>query len=164
MKQLLVLPAVFASLVLNAQAFVRPNEEVILSFQTTTGKQAYLVKEKSNGYIAYRFGTKSKIEMEFPAAKEGSWSRFTYSFYLRGGGKENEGMDLNYVYFTNNGYRYVIYQTYSAADGKREIGLKVTALKTSKTTDVKGATKTQKGTLIDLRDNDLIEKSDEIFD
>ena len=47
--------------------YLLPNEEVIYSFENKKKKKMSLVKDKSNKYIQYRFGTKSKIEMEFPA-------------------------------------------------------------------------------------------------
>ena len=42
--------------------YLLPNEEIIYSFETKNGKKMSLVKDKSNKYIQYRFGTKSKIE------------------------------------------------------------------------------------------------------
>jgi hypothetical protein len=61
------------------------------------------VSKTQPDYIVYRFGTKDKIKLEFPENKADSWSKFTYSYYLRGGGAENEGMDLNYLSFENGG-------------------------------------------------------------
>jgi hypothetical protein len=48
------------------------------------------------------------------------------------GGATNEGMDLNYVYFINNGFQYVVYQMYYAVGSKTNIGIKVIDLKTNK--------------------------------
>jgi hypothetical protein len=146
------------------QDYLQPNEEVILSFRTKNNKQMYLVKDKSNRYISYRFGTKDKIELKYPASGTNSWEKFKYSSYLRGGGITNEGMDLNYVYFTNGDFQYIIYQTYYAVGNKRKIGLKVINLKTNKTTDIEGNPKTATGTLVDFRDNQLLEIGDELFD
>ncbi len=140
------------------------NEEVIFSFETQSGKIVTLSKDTSNKYIIYRFGIKNKTEFEFPLKSIDSWSNFYYSYYLRGGGTQNEGMELNYVYFTNNNFKYVIYDTYYARNEQSEIGIKVIELSTNKTTVIKGKTKTQKGTLTDLRDNNLIKKGEELFD
>ena len=85
------------------QSFTLPNEEVIFSFNTQNGKKVTLNKDTANNYVIYRFGTKEKIEFEFPGKSKSSWTDFKYSFYLRGGGTQNEGMDLNYIYFTNMG-------------------------------------------------------------
>ncbi|MFT3702630.1 MAG: hypothetical protein QM802_09680 [Agriterribacter sp.] len=90
------------------QNFTLPNEEVIFSFNTQSGKKVTLNRDKANGYIIYRFGTKDNIEFEFPAKSKDSWTKFTYSFYLRGGGPQNEGLDLNYIYFTNKEFKYVM--------------------------------------------------------
>jgi len=158
---------IFSSLVLLAttiskgQAFILPNEDLIYSFETSNGKQLALVKDKSDKYIIYRFGSKTKIEFEFPEKNKSSFSKFKYSFYLRGGGPGNEGMDLNYVHFTNGNFQYVIFDNYVE---KSEIGIKVVDLKSNKTTVIKGNTSTKKGTLIEFRSNGLLEIGEEIFD
>lgn len=146
------------------QSLTLANEEVIFSFNTQNGKSVTLNKEKGNGYIIYRFGTKDNIEFEYPIKSKSSWTDFKYSFYLRGGETQNEGMDLNYIYFTNKGFKYVICDTYFAVGNKLEIGIKIINLKTNKTTNIKGNRKTRKGTLVDFRDNNLLEIGDELFD
>ncbi len=146
------------------QSLTFSNEEVIFSFQTQSGKKVTLNKDKQNNYIVYRFGTKEKIKFEFPEKSKSSWTNFKYSFYLRGGGTQNEGMDLNYIYFVNKNFKYVIYNTYFAVGNKQTVGLKIINLKTNKTTDIKGDRKTQKGTLVNFRDNNLLEIGDELFD
>ena len=123
-----------------------------------------LSKDKSNGYIIYRFGTKAKVEFEFPEKSIDSWKKFKYSYDIRGGGTQNEGLDLNYIYFENNGFKYVIYDNYVAADKKSYVGIYVIDLKTNISTDIKGLYSTRKGTMADFRDNGLLEIGDEIFD
>ena len=146
------------------QSFTLTNEEVIFSFDAQNGKKITLNKDRANNYIIYRFGSKDKIEFEFPSKSKSSWTDFKYSFYLRGGGTQNEGMDLNYIYFTNKGFKYVIYDTYFAVGNKQEIGIEIINLKSNKTTTIKGNRKTRKGTLVDFRDNNLLEIGDELFD
>ena len=147
-----------------AQSYVLPSETVIFSFNTQNGKIVTLNKENNNHYIVYRFGTRNKTEFEYSDTTKSSWTKFTYSFYLRGGGVQNEGMDLNYVYFINKNYKYVIYNTYVAADEKISVGIKIVDLKTGKISNIKGDIKTRKGTLSDFRDNGLLKIGEEIFD
>jgi hypothetical protein len=146
------------------QNFTLPNEEAVFAFNTQNGKKVTLNKDKANNYLIYRFGTKDKIEFEFPDKSKSSWTNFKYSFYLRGGGTQNEGMDLNYIYFTNKGFTHVIYDTYFASGNRKEIGIKIINLKTTKTTNIKGDRKKRKGALIDFRDNNLLEIGEELFD
>ena len=141
-----------------------PNEEVIFSFSTAKGKKMVLAKDTTEAYIVYRFGTNAKIEFEYPEQKEGSRKKFTYSFYLRGGGEENEGLDLNYVYFVSNGLKYVIYNNYSAADDKPSCGIKVIDETKEKTTVIHGDSKTITGSLLEFRFNNLLETGEELFD
>jgi hypothetical protein len=146
------------------QTYILPNEELIYSFETKNGKVMVLAKDKANEYIIYRFGTKTKIEFEFPEKSKDSWSKFKYSFAFRGGGISNSGIDLNYVYFTNNNFQYVIYDTYFSEGEKYNIGVKIIDLNTNKIIDIKGLRKTQKGNLIAFRDNNLLEIGDDLFD
>jgi len=83
---------------------------------------------------------------------------------LRGGGRQNEGLDLNYIYFTDKNFKYIIYDTYFAAGKKRNIGIKILDLETNKTINLRGDIKTRKGTLIDFRDNKLLKIGEELFD
>jgi hypothetical protein len=147
-----------------AQKYTLQNEEVIFSFTTKSGKTVTLNKDKENSYIIYRFGTKDKVELEFSEKSASSWQQFQYSFYLRGGGTQNEGMDLNYVYFTNNGFKYIIYDTYYAVGKKQAIGIKIINLSTNKVTNIKGDLKTRKGTMVNFRDNNLLTIGEELFD
>jgi hypothetical protein len=148
----------------HSQNYILPNEELIYSFETLKGKKMVLAKDKTDNYIVYRFGTKIKVELEYPEKTKESWQKFTYSFYMRGGGTENEGMDLNYVCFINNDTKYIIYDNYIAVGNEQKIGVKIIDLKSIKTIDLKANKKTRKGTLTDLRDNNLIKTSEEIFD
>ena len=146
------------------QNFISPNEVVIYSFKTQNGKEVKLIKDTANKYIIYRFSNKSNIEFEFPTKSKNSWTNFKYSFYLRGGGTQNEGMDLNYVYFTNKGFMYVLYDTYFSTLNKQSVGIKVINLNTRKSKIIRGNKETQTGTLISFRDNHLLTIGEELFD
>ena len=145
-----------------AQKYLLPNETLIYSFETQNGKKLVLAKDKNDKYIIYRFGTKNKIEFEFPEKTKASWDKFKYAFYLRGGGIQNEGMDLNYIKFINGNYKYVIYDTYYAVENETEIGIKIINLKDNTTTDIKGIESSRKGSLVDFRFNNLLKIVDEL--
>lgn len=158
MKYLLLLLS-FIPTVLWSQ-YLRSNEEVIYSFDTKAGKKMVLVKDKGNEYIQYRFGSKDRIEMEFPLNRnKDSWKQFKYNSYHRGGGKRNAGMDLEYLSFVNNGYTYSIFKSYYAEDGSLSTGITVTDSK-GKSTDINGIYKSIKGCLCNLEDIGLVEKDD----
>jgi len=148
----------------HAQGYLLKNEQAIFSLSTANGKRVVLAKDRANGYIIYRFGTKSKVEFEFPGKSADSWKKFKYSFDIRGGGTLNEGLDLNYIYFENDGYQYVIYDNYIAADKRSYVGIYVINLKNNNTTDIKGLYSSRKGTLSDFRDNGLLQIGDQVFD
>jgi hypothetical protein len=140
------------------------NEVLIYSFETKDFKQIYIAKDSTDKYFVYRMIKNDKIIMEFPPGKKDSWNKFTYSFYLRGGEISNDGMDLNYLSFVKSNKKYVLYDTYSASDSTQEIGIKIIDLIKKDTIDIPGRFESKKGSLINLRDIDLINKSDETYD
>ncbi|WP_123844738.1 hypothetical protein [Chitinophaga lutea] len=165
MRFVFVLLLMQATLVeVHGQQYVLPNEEQVFSFKTGNGKIAVLCKDKKDQYLVYRFGTNKKPELVFPASTKSGWEAFRYSYYMRGGGPQNEGMDLNYVYFVSKGYKYVIYDTYHAVGGKRKVGVKVIDLQTDKVTDIVGLVSSAKGNLTQFRDNKRLLVTDELFD
>lgn len=155
----------FSSYHLFGQKYVLNNEKIIYSFQTNNGKIMTLCSDKTGKYIVYRFGTKDNVELEFPKNKDkSSWNKFEYSYWLRGGGAQNEGIDLNYVAFTIEKTKYVIYDTYFANGEQYEIGITVIDLSNNKTVKIKGNRKTEKGTLIDFRYDKSIKEGEELYD
>jgi hypothetical protein len=160
-----LLPLLFVCAVARGQAYVRPNEEVILSFRTTKGRLAYIVKDKKDAYIAYRYGTPGKVEFQYPEVPDSSsWKKFVFSWYRRGGGIQNEGLELNYLVFVNKGTRYVVSDSYRIADKKPSLRILVINEATKKETVIPALYKTRKGSLAQLRDNDLIAVGEDLYD
>jgi len=156
----------FSPLMLFSQLYVLPNEKEVFSFETENGKKMVLAQDKSSKYLVYRFGTKEKVELEYPTKDKLSWKKFSYSSYHRGGAGKNEGMDNNYLYFTNNNFKYVIYDNFvSAGDGFGYfVGIKVINLKTKKTTDIPAKHGTRQGELFLFKKNKLVTQGEEYFD
>ena len=160
--KLLLTCVLFAKTVaLSGQDLILPNEEIVYCFETKNGKTMMLAKEKTDGYLVYRFGTKNKIDFEFPTKTNDSWNQFRFSYYFRGGGKKNAGTDLNELFFVNGDFKYVIYSSYYAGDDEEpesyDIGVRVVDLKNDKMTVISGKPKTEKGTLAKFRSNGLVE-------
>jgi len=157
MKKLTVILILVISFPAFAQ-LIKKGETEIFRFKTNSGKTAVICKGENESYLVYRFGTNSNIELQYPAEPgESSWQLFIYSYYFRGGGKENAGLDLNYLTFTNNGYTYRLYQEYSAEDNSESAGIIVTD-KDMKETDIKAVKKSVKGSLIDLRYTEKVKR------
>lgn len=140
--------------------YLLPNEEIIYSFETKNGKKMSLVKDKTNTYIQYRFGTKTKVEMEFPTEKtKESWKKFHYNSYWRGGGIQNAGMEVDNLSFKNNGYEYLLFRTYHAEGEVYSAGIIIKDSK-GKETRINGNYKTVKGCICNLEDTKMIERED----
>lgn len=158
MKDFLCILLFFPTLIFS-QALLEPAEECVFSFKTKNGKTMMLAKEKNNKYLIYRYGTKNKIELEFPFKDSRSWNKFTYNFYFRGGGKQNAGLDIDNLKFENNGYKYIIYAVYSAGDEENEESYNIGILiynKKNKVIRMEGITETAVGNLYHFRTNNLV--------
>ena len=129
----------------------RDDETLIFGFKTKINKSVSICVSRDGKYIVYRFGTKNKIELEYPKDKDNSWKLFRYDFYFRGGGKNNSGQDLNFLSFINDNIKYRIYSEYSAEDGKTLIGVKLIDLKSNKQVNIPGELQTRRGSLVDFR-------------
>jgi hypothetical protein len=137
------------------------NEKIVFAFKTEKGKSMNLVMDKDRKYMAYRFGTSGKIELQFPEKLENTFEQFTYNYYMRGGGASNEGIDLNYISFAGDTHRFIIFEEWSyngpnTDDQTLSVGIRIIDLKTKKETIIKGISSTAKGSLIDFRFNDLV--------
>jgi hypothetical protein len=97
----------------------KADEEVIYSFNLKNNrKTAVLCRQKNNKYLVYRFGTKGKIELQYPAIPDiNSWKLFKYKGYSRGGGKANDAEEIHSVEFFNAGVTYGIYDGWNANRG-----------------------------------------------
>jgi hypothetical protein len=140
------------------------NEKLVYSFKTYSGKTLMIAKDSNDRYLVYRYGTDSLIELEYPKNKNNSWKKFKYSYWLRGGGPENAGIDINFLYFDIDHYRYVVYWTYYSESEETNCGIKVINQNTKKETDIKGDLSTVRGSLVaDFRWNELIAKGEELY-
>lgn len=168
MKRIVVILFIICSFKGFCQKYILPNEKNIISFKTKKEKIVTLSKDKNNKYIVYRFGTKGKIELEYPEKNKESWKKFKYSFYHRGGGKMNLGMDLNNVWFIIDEYEYGVFTAYYAGDESDpesfEVGVKVTNLKTKKETRIIGLESSMKGSLYEFQENRLLEIDEDRID
>lgn len=138
-----------------------PDEKIIFSFKTNKGKIMNIVLQNEEKYIAYRFGTENKVELQFPEKLENTFEQFTYSYYMRGGGAMNVGLDLNYISFKGDTHQFIIYEEHSSGDPENEeesldVGIRIVDLKNNKETKIEGLSNSVKGSLIDLRFSDLI--------
>lgn len=159
MKKLLLIIYLLIPLTFWAQHLL-PNEEVIYSFSTQSGKKMTLVKDKNNQYIQYRFGSPNKIEMEFPKERtKESWKKFHYNSYWRGGGIQNAGMEIDNLSFNHNGYDYLLFRTYHAEGEVYTAGI-IIKDKKGKETKIKGNYKTVKGCICNLEETKMIERED----
>ena len=139
------------------QTSLLPNEVSLFSFKTDNDKIVLLAKDKNNGYIIYRFGTTTKVEFEYPNKTKNSWSQFKYYYYSRGGGKQNDAVNIAHVSFINGDYEYMLYDDYSSENDEFSIGVLVTHLKSGKLTDIKGKLKKKKGFLCNFKGSELLE-------
>ena len=143
-------------------SFFAPKKDVLFSFKTEKGKSVIL--SKLGNTLIYSYGTSESIELQIEDDLNDSTTVFQYSYIFRGGGEDNLGLDLNWVYFDNKGYRYVIFDEYNSESKKSQIGIKVINLKTKRTFIINGISSTKQGSIVDFRFNEMIPIGDEWFE
>lgn len=135
----------------------KDDEKVIYSFRTSKEQKAVsLCVNNEEDYIIFRYGTKEKIEIEYPDVLDDSWNSFAYSYYLRGGGPENEGLDLNFITFKSKEYSYILYEKYYAPKDNHQYGLVIINNHNGEEIDIPGSSDSVIGTLIDFRGDSRI--------
>jgi hypothetical protein len=165
-KFLIAFYFVFVQSTLFSQVIVKPSEKLIYSFETKNKRLVLIALDTVHYKVIYRYGTGTNTELEIIHDTASGlysyddtskfWNTFSYSFYLRGGGAMNDGLDFNYFQFVNKGFLYVLYSEYSATDDHTDIGIRVTNLETKNEVNIKGELKTQKGSLADFRYGKLV--------
>lgn len=121
--------------------FPMKDSEKLLSLCAATDKSS----------MTYRYGRPNQVELEFPGDRKNSWQQFEYSYYFRGGGDGNEGLDLNTLTFTTDGYSYKIYDEYYSKERSSSVGIRVTNQSTKKVTDLVGLSEKKQGSLVGLK-------------
>jgi len=163
-RQILLLTAFLIPLFCYSQEYLQTNEKSVFEFETVKGKRLVIALDTNEKYLVYRYGTEKNIELEFPKKLSTSWNEFQFSWYLRGGGVQNEGLDLNYLYFDSGIYRYVVFQEYSSNSQRTDYGIKVINRETKNKTVIEANPTTVEGTLSNFRDVKSIKEGDELFE
>jgi hypothetical protein len=142
---------------------VKAKETAIISFKTNDNKFVTVAKANDGTYVVFRMGTKDHVEFEFPKDKTPeSLQVFKYAFFLRGGGPENEGMDINHLYFEDDQNKYVVFDTFYASTDSHRIGVTITSKSNpDDVKDIKGVVKNEFGALSDFRTNKLVSVTEE---
>ncbi len=126
-------------------------EKLLFGFRCKNNKILSIALGANNSYMIYRFGREGHIEMIYPKDKKNSFSHFSFYHYFRPAfaNNENEGMDLSYLKFKNNGYLYIVYDEYYANNDSEDIGVKV--MKDKKIiVNIKGILKSKRGDLSNI--------------
>lgn len=125
----------------------------ILSFTTQQGHTLGIYIDKGTMACIKWVQQKQEVKIcETIASKE---NKITYAYYLRPGGATNEGLDLNHLRFKLDSMAYDIFENYAAVDNSKEIGITITNLHQKKSTTYYAKTNTVRGSLIDLRHQDI---------
>lgn len=134
-------------------------EKTILKFVLTDTNDivSVCIGNEDQSYIVCRIGKIGENIQEYPGKRENTWDYYNYSYYFRGGGNENEGMDLNCLTYEDNDLRFEIHEDYVNQDDKGELLIKTTNKITGEEVMQEGDSESREGSLVNLRDNDNIE-------
>lgn len=163
MKIYLILIFISIHFAPGAQVGLLKNEIIMYSFKANGDKNLILARDTSNLYLMCRFGSDNFVEFETKSKSVESWKCFTYSYWMRGGGQENSGIDLNFIAFNIGQLKYIIYDTYSAEGESHKCGVLIINQHTGEETEIKGVVNSVCGSLIDFRWNELVTQGEELY-
>src|SRR3569833_718456 len=167
-KLILTLTASFFAGSLYAQLYQKPNERLILSFNTTDNKQVSLCADSNLRYMIYRQGTKTHVDYEYPAdSTENSIRKFKWEVYSSSErfpfdeatakqAKPSDYYPSKYykLVFEDNKRKYMIYQFASekylynlGEHSVKTIWVSIIDINTGKETDLDAVLSTRKGSL-----------------
>ena len=153
---------VFLFLILFSCAFgEETNLEIIFSYETEDSEFVKISYDSLACVLHYSFTISDSIVMEVFDDLSDSIVVFEYSYYLRGGGPDNCGLDLNSFIFTIDSTQYEVYQDYSAEEDMDYVGLRVFDLRTSEDYDAPGLIESYQGHLMHFRFTGMIPDVDE---
>jgi hypothetical protein len=90
-------------------ALRRPGETILFAFKTVSGKTVVLCEGAKGAYLVYRFGTATKVELQYPTVlTTASWKKFTYYPYHRIATPQAERY---YLSFSSGGNAYELFDT-----------------------------------------------------
>ncbi len=165
MKRLfLTLLCSFYLQLVHAQDALNENEIVLFAFELEDGRTATIISDNETSFLQFRLSKNNQSLLEFPTEKANSVKQFAYGFYFRGGGVENESLDLNQFSFKVDNLLYVVFMEFSSADNKTTTGLRVYNKDEKLLSEHHAKPETVKGTLIDMRDLSEIPKAELIED
>lgn len=147
-----------------AQDYQQTNEDILFEFVTTEDKKLVIAMDQEQEYLVFRYGTMDNIELEYPASLENSWKSFNYSWYMRGGGIQNLGMDINYLFFTHENQTYVVFQEYYAQSQETSYGLKIVDPEMEERQVFEAIPSSVNGSLTVFRNYDQITISEQTFE
>lgn len=106
-----------------------------------------ICKERSDGYLVYRYGRLGAVELQFPAKLDsGSWNKFEFSGSRRPGGKSNAGFGDYSIIFGIGDIGYTVFQEWSDEEDTYSIGVIVSGK--GKPITIHGIKETQEGSLV----------------
>ena len=116
------------------------NEEVLVSFRMRdSARTVSILIARDESYIVYRFGSRNNVELEFPAVRADSWSRFTYTYHW------SRYTRVSNLEFTNGGFKYTVIDNTEHDDflspetvSRRTCGIRVTNMSTNRVTELAG--------------------------
>ncbi|MBN2893843.1 MAG: hypothetical protein JXL97_18385 [Bacteroidales bacterium] len=131
-----------------------PEQTVLFSFKTESGKVLSLLTDSEENYLIYRFGKPDKVEFRFPEIVDNtSWEKFYFESY------KTDNDYLLHIYFINVDYQYTIYMNeYPNSSADNKTGVQVKSINTNKTTDIRAVNSSITGSLEYFKDNKKVSR------
>ena len=138
-------------------AYGQTNSETnLFSFESDLNETISLSLDTISDILVFRNGDSKGKGIIIKDHLNDNDTIFVYSYYFRGGGVENAGLDLNYVTFNYENDRYEIYDEYSAEGQSYSVGLRIFEGDSEGGYSITGKYESIKGSIIDFRYNGIL--------
>ncbi len=114
------------------------SERLVFGFDAARSHRIAAVCSVGDTALVYRFGTRDTVQLRFPPQGEAWRQRFGHDAYDRMGGAENEGLHLQHLTFSNQGYCYQVFQESSAGTLHPAVGVRLWAPGSRSATEIRG--------------------------
>lgn len=138
-------------------------EKHVFQFSDRKQHRIEVISDSLEQHLKVRFTYRGRLMFQEPVNDSVSLDSLHYSYYMRPGGKLNDGLDLNYLSFWHEGLLVVLYDEWSAFESAHYCGVRFFDARMEKKEEWSADRKTIKGSLINLRDWDGLSRIDRLF-
>lgn len=138
-------------------------EKHVFQFSDRKQHRVEVFSDSLETKLKVRITYKGKLLFQEPLQESTCLDSLHYSYYMRPGGKLNDGLDLNYLSFWHEGVLVVLFDEWVATESAHYCGVRFFEAGIEKKEEWPADRRTVKGSLINLRDWEQLSQADRLY-